>query len=131
MKIENKINFAKMKTAKNRQIARAWFEAFNQKNLQNLLNLYHNGAQHYSPKLKIANPETEGLIIGKEALKNWWQGAFTRLPSLNYQLVKLTADDEQVFMEYIRKVDGEKDLLVGEVLEIKDDLIVFSRVYHG
>jgi len=34
-------------------------------------------------------------------------------------------------MEYIRHVDGEEDLKVGEVLEIKNGLIVFSRVYHG
>jgi len=131
MKIENKINFTKMKTAKNRQIAHDWFAAFNSKNLQNLLNLYHDNAEHYSPKLKIANPKTQGLIKGKNALKDWWEGAFKRLPSLKYEPTKFTADDEQVFMEYIRKVDGELDLLVGEVLEIKDGLIVFSRVYHG
>jgi hypothetical protein len=34
-------------------------------------------------------------------------------------------------MEYMRQVEGEADLLVAEVLEIKDGKIVFSRVYHG
>jgi uncharacterized protein (UPF0218 family) len=34
-------------------------------------------------------------------------------------------------MEYMRQVEGEEDLLVAEVLEIKDGKIVFSRVYHG
>jgi hypothetical protein len=34
-------------------------------------------------------------------------------------------------MEYIRKVEGEEDILVAEVLEIKGEKIVFSRVYHG
>ena len=115
----------------NKQIALKWFEAFNQHNLENLLSLYDNDAQHYSPKLKIRKPETNGLIVGKNQLRNWWQDAFDRLPSLKYAVVKLTADDEQVFMEYIRQVDGEEDLKVGEVLEIKNGLIVFSRVYHG
>jgi hypothetical protein len=50
---------------------------------------------------------------------------------LKYEVKKLTADAEQVFMEYIRRVQGEDDLSVGEVLEIKNGLIVFSRVYHG
>jgi predicted SnoaL-like aldol condensation-catalyzing enzyme len=76
-------------------------------------------------------PETLGLIEGKTALRNWWQDAFDRLPSLKYEVVKLTADEEQVFMEYIRHVDGEEDLKVGEVLEIKNGLIIASRVYHG
>jgi hypothetical protein len=34
-------------------------------------------------------------------------------------------------MEYIRLVTGESDLLVAEVLEIKENKIIASRVYHG
>jgi hypothetical protein len=34
-------------------------------------------------------------------------------------------------MEYLRKVDGEEEMKIGEVLEIKNGKIVFSRVYHG
>ena len=115
----------------NKIIAINWFKAFNQHNLNDLLSLYSDDARHYSPKLKIRQPTTNGLIIGKKELQIWWQDAFERLPSLNYEVIKLTADDEQVFMEYIRHVNGEEDLKVGEVLEIKNGLIVFSRVYHG
>jgi ketosteroid isomerase-like protein len=115
----------------NKQIATKWFEAFNEHDLEKLLSLYNDNAQHYSPKLKIRMPETQGLIKGKQALREWWKDAFDRLPSLQYEVVKLTADDEQVFMEYIRHVNGEEDLSVGEVLQIENGLIVFSRVYHG
>jgi predicted SnoaL-like aldol condensation-catalyzing enzyme len=76
-------------------------------------------------------PETQGLIKGKQALREWWQDAFDRLPTLQYEVIKLTADEDQVFMEYIRRVDGEDDLSVGEVLQIENELIIFSRVYHG
>jgi hypothetical protein len=34
-------------------------------------------------------------------------------------------------MEYIRMVENEENMLVAEVLEIKEGRIVFSRVYHG
>lgn len=115
----------------NKQIALQWFEAFNEHNLEKLLSLYHNNAEHYSPKLKIRQPETKGLIKGKEALRAWWKDSFDRLPTLRYEVIKLTADEEQVFMEYIRHVQDEENLKVGEVLEIKNGLIVFSRVYHG
>ncbi len=93
--------------------------------------LYADDAQHYSPKLKARRPGTQGLIRGKTALRGWWQDAFDRLPTLCYEVVKLTADHEQVFMEYIRHVEGEADLHVGEVLEIGNGSIVASRVYHG
>jgi len=120
-----------MSAQNNKQIATKWFEAFNEHDLEKLLSLYNDNAQHYSPKLKIRIPETQGLIKGKQALREWWKDAFDRLPSLQYEVVKLTADDEQVFMEYIRHVNGEEDLSVGEVLQIENGLIVFSRVYHG
>lgn len=120
-----------MSAQNNKQIAIKWFQAFNEHHLENLLSLYDDNAQHFSPKLKIRKPETQGLIKGKSALREWWQDAFDRLPSLQYEVIKLTADEEQVFMEYIRHVEGEDDLSVGEVLQINNGLIVFSRVYHG
>ncbi len=120
-----------MNAEQNKQIAHKWFVAFNAHDLEKLLELYDENAQHYSPKLKIRLPETQGLIKGKEALRNWWKDAFDRLPSLSYEVIKLTVDTEQVFMEYTRRVDGEEDLSVGEVLQIENGLIVFSRVYHG
>ena len=93
--------------------------------------LYDENAEHYSPKLKARQPETKGLIKGKMALRAWWKDSFERLPDLHYEVKKLTADEEQVFMEYTRQTPGEEDLQVGEVLEIKNGKIVFSRVYHA
>jgi ketosteroid isomerase-like protein len=115
----------------NLEIANAWFEAFNQHHLEQLLSLYHDEAVHYSPKLKLRLPETHGLIAGKAALRNWWADAFLRLPSLKYEPTYFIENEHSVFMEYLRYVDGEEVLRVGEVLEIKDGLIVASRVYHG
>jgi ketosteroid isomerase-like protein len=112
-------------------IAHQWFAAFNQHDLEKLLALYADNAQHYSPKLKLRQPETNGLISGKDALRSWWRDSFERLPSLRYEPTKFIADDERVFMEYTRYVDGEDGMTVGEVLEIKDGLIVASRVYHS
>lgn len=115
----------------NEEIALKWFEAFNQHHLENLLSLYHENAQHYSPKLKVRNPETKGLITGKNALSTWWEDAFLRLPNLYYSVTNLTANNQSVFMEYIRQVPNEDDMLVAEVLEIENGKIIASRVYHG
>ncbi len=115
----------------NEGIAKKWFEAFNSHNLEDLLYLYDEAATHFSPKLKIRKPETNGLIKGKSELRIWWQDAFDRLPTLYYKVTSLTSNKNRVFMEYIRLVDGEEDMLVAEVLEIENGKIVFSRVYHG
>ena len=115
----------------NEAIAKKWFEAFNSHNLDDLLYFYDEAATHFSPKLKIRKPETNGLIKGKSELKNWWNDAFDRLPTLYYKVTSLTSNNNRVFMEYVRQVEGEEDMLVAEVLEIDAGKIVFSRVYHG
>jgi len=120
-----------MTPQENEAIALKWFEAFNTHDLEKLLSLYHDQAKHFSPKLKIRQPETKGLISGKQALRAWWHDAFNRLPSLKYQVTALTGNDKRVFMEYVRKVDGEEDMLVAEALEIENGRIISSRVYHG
>lgn len=114
-----------------KSIALKWFEAFNKHDIEMLLCLYDQNAAHYSPKLKIHQPHTNGYIKGKNELRNWWSDAFNRLPELHYDLIQLTAEGEQVFMEYIRKTPGEEDLRVGEVLVIKEGKIIASRVYHS
>lgn len=115
----------------NEEIATRWFEAFNQHDLEKLLSLYSNDAVHYSPKLKSRQPETKGFVKGKEALRAWWKDSFERLPQLKYTVQKLTANESRVFMEYLRQVNTEPDMIVGEVLEIQDGRIIASRVYHG
>jgi ketosteroid isomerase-like protein len=112
-------------------IAFKWFDAFNNHQLEQLLSLYDDDAEHYSPKLKIRKPESQGMIIGKQALREWWQDAFDRLPSLNYKVTSLTANGDRVFMEYVRSVDGEENMLVAEVLIVREGKIIASRVYHG
>jgi ketosteroid isomerase-like protein len=120
-----------MTPEKNLSIAHLWFAAFNAHDLDKLLSLYDDEAQHFSPKLKIRHPETNGLVTGKEALKTWWQEAFESLPTLQYKVTSLTSNSDNVFMEYIRSVENEVDLLVAEILVIKDGMIIASRVYHG
>lgn len=113
------------------KIAHTWFDAFNGHDIEMLLALYDEQAEHYSPKLKVHQPSSNGLIKGKPALRSWWSDAFARLPQLHYELLQLTAEGDQIFMEYIRQTPGEDDLRVGEVLIIRNNRIVASRVYHS
>jgi hypothetical protein len=64
--------------------------------------------QHIGPKLKLLKPETNGLINGKQSLRDGGR-IFDRLPSLNYKVTSVTANGDRVFMEYIRTTDNEGD----------------------
>lgn len=112
-------------------IARRWLDCFARYDLDGLLSLYDDAAVHTSPKIRARHPDTGGVLRGKAALRAWWADAFARIPELGYQLVALTAEGDQVFMEYVRHAPGEPDLPVAEVLVVSGGLIVASRVYHG
>lgn len=109
-------------------IAREWFEAFNTHDIERLLSLYDDNAQHYSPRLRERQPKTKGWISGKEALRAWWQDAFERLPSLRYKILSLIPNGSAVHMRYERFVDGEATSEVTEVLLIQNGKIIESRV---
>lgn len=115
----------------NKLIAEKWFEAFNRHQLEDLLSLYSEDAEHYSPKLKVRQPETNGLIKGKDQLRAWWSDSFENLPSLRYYPNFIIQEGNKIFMEYLRKVDGQEDLVVGELLMIESGKIVASKVYHS
>ncbi len=112
-------------------IARRWLACFASHDLDTLVSLYAEDARHTSPKLRALRPETGGYLVGRAALREWWADAFARLPGLRYAEETLTANHERIFMEYRRSVPGEPETQVAEVLEIRDGLIVASRVYHG
>lgn len=114
-----------------RQIAKTWLACFERRDLDGLLALYADDATHTSPKIRVRHPETGGLLRGKPAMRAWWQDSFDRLPSMSYVPTAITADSERVVFEYVRKVDGEPDMPVAEILEVRDGTIVASRVFHG
>ena len=115
----------------NLAIARRWLDCFARADIEGLLALYSEEAVHTSPKIRARHPESGGVLRGKAALRAWWADAFARLPGLRYEPIGFTADERRVFMESLRKLPGDADLPVAEVLEIDGGRIVASRVYHG
>jgi len=112
--------------------ARAWLDRFNARDLDGLLALYADDAVHVSPKLRDRQKETRGEIAGKAALRAWWQDAFVRLPLLRYEERRVVAEGDCVFLEYLRKVPGEADLVVAESYVVNAaGLIARSHVFHG
>lgn len=120
-----------MSAPDNLEIARRWLAAFNAHDVERLVALYADDARHTSPKIRALHPDTGGELVGKDALRAWWQDSIRRLPTLRYEAFAITADAERAVMEYWRHLDGETPMPVAETLEIKGNRIVRSRVYHG
>ena len=112
-------------------IARAWLDAFNAHDVDRLVSLYAADATHTSPKIRVLHPQTQGKLIGHEALRSWWREALERVPGLRYELVGLTAGARSVLIEYVRHARDLEPMLVAEVFDVGGGYIVASRVYHG
>ena len=120
-----------MSVQDNLAIGRAWMRAFNAHDIDALVALYADHATHTSPKVRTEHPDTGGLLRGKTALSKWWRESDSRLPDLRYEEKAMTANEERVFVEYIRHCPGEAQRPVAEVFDVRGGRIVASRVYHG
>lgn len=116
---------------KNLAIGREFLRAFNARELDALIALYAEDAVHVTPKARALHPETEGRVVGRDALRAWWKDSFDRYSDIAYDPLHVTADENCVWMEYRRRVPNEPELAVAEILQIREGLIFASRVYHG
>lgn len=115
----------------NAALARRWLDAFNRHDVAALVELYADDCTHTSPKIRALHPDTGGRLVGKPALRAWWEDANRRLPGLRYEATALTANDERVVLEYLRHAPGEAPMPVAEAFDVRDGRIVASRVFHG
>jgi ketosteroid isomerase-like protein len=115
----------------NESIALAWLDAFNAHAVERLVALYAEDCTHTSPKIRALHPTTGGKLVGRPALHAWWKDSNARLPGLRYEKTALTANDDQVFLEYLRHAPDGPPSPVAEVFDVRDGRIVASRVYHG
>jgi ketosteroid isomerase-like protein len=115
----------------NLAIGRAWLDAFNRHDVDGLVGLYADDATHTSPKIRTLHPETGGKLLGKEAMRRWWNESNARLLNLRYVETNLTADEHRVIIEYIRHAPNQEPMPVAEAFDVVQGKIVASRVYHG
>ncbi len=122
-----------MEATKLSAIARMWIDAMNAHDVEGVLKLYAEDADHISPRLRMLYRSTDEVIEGKDTLRKWFARSFDRFPTLKYELQTITAQaPDRVIIEYKRTAQGEKPTMVAEVFEVNEaGLILHSRVYLG
>jgi hypothetical protein len=114
-----------------KDIVDEWLGAFNRGDAESMVALYSEGAVHTSPKLRAAQPASEGRVVGKAAMRRWWQDAFDRSPGIRYEVVTTVSNDHVATIEYLRLEPGAPTLRVAEIFEIDKGKIVRSHVFQG
>ncbi|WP_066501338.1 nuclear transport factor 2 family protein [Bradyrhizobium macuxiense] len=114
------------------RIYRLWDEALGNKDLEAALALYAPDASIESPLVQHLMQTTEGIVRGKELLREFVTRVFRTNPPQRKRFKQgFFSDGRVITWEYPRESpDGDQMDLV-EVMDIRDGLIQRHRVYWG
>jgi hypothetical protein len=110
-------------------IAALWVHHFNAHDVNSLVHLYAENGRHTSPRIRELHPETDGDLVGRSALAQWWEASLQKTPQLHYETIAIVGDDARAYVEYIRHAAPEPDTVVVERFDVRDGQIVSSRVF--
>jgi len=110
----------------------AWDEALGAKDLDAAIALYAPGATLESPLVRHHLGVDEGIVRGRDALRDFVRVVFERQPPQRRRhRTGFFTDGRTLMWEYPRAAPGGEQMDFAEVMEIEDGLIVRHRVYWG
>lgn len=85
---------------RSRQFAESWIEAWNRHDLDAVLAHFSDGFEFSSPFIRQFAGEASSRLVGKEAVRAYWQTGLSRLPDLHFELVDVLAGIECLLILY-------------------------------
>ena len=104
--------------------ALAWTQAWNDHDVEAVLDHFHDDVVFTSPVAARVIPESGGVVRGKAALRDYWLTALRVLPDLHFEVVDVYRGESLLVINYRNERGG----LVNEVLMFDGDLV---REGHG
>lgn len=82
------------------RFAESWLRAWNAHDLEALLAHFHDEVEFSSPLIGQFADEPTGRLVGKGALRAYWQTALVRLPELYFEPVALLVGVDCLLITY-------------------------------
>jgi ketosteroid isomerase-like protein len=102
-----------------------WVTAWNDHDIEAVLDHFRDDVVFTSPVAARVVPESGGVVRGKAALRDYWTAALKTLPELHFEVVGVYRGESTLVINY-RNHRGQ---LVNEVLTFDRDGLV--REGHG
>jgi len=83
-----------------RQFASAWIQAWNTRNLDEVLAHYEDDFVFQSPLITVVTGAASGRLQGKSAVRAYWSKALAGLPDLHFELVDILLGDKCLTLYY-------------------------------
>jgi hypothetical protein len=104
--------------------AEDWVAAWNRHDVDAVLAHFHDDVVFTSPVAARVMPDSDGVVRGKAALREYWCAALTTMPDLRFEIVGIYQGESVLVINY----RNERGALVNEVLEFDGGLV---RRGHG
>ncbi len=108
------------------QFAAEWIEAWNSHDLDRILAHYSKNFRFSSPFIAQVFGEPSGVLIGIDAVREYWRKALARRSDLHFELVSLLVGVESIVIVYNRH-DGR---LGAEQFEFEESGKVIRSSAH-
>ena len=110
----------------------AWDKALANNDIESLLNLYADDAVIESPLIPHILEMNTGILKGKSALRSLIEKVAERKPLVRKHFKQnFFTDGKTLIFEYPRLTPDGEQMDFMEVMEIKNGLIQYHRVYWG
>ena len=112
--------------AKARGFAASWYAAWNAHDIDRIMSHYAAGIEHSSPFIKRYNGTDDTSLKGIEAVRDYFDRALKRNPTLRFDPLHLTIGLESVILVY-RRMTGD---LAAELFAFDDARKVVRSISH-
>jgi ketosteroid isomerase-like protein len=102
------------------QFADQWVAAWNAHDLDAVLSHFADDAVFTSPVAAAILPETNGVLRGKVAIREYWAVGLAKIPDLRFEVVDVYTGLDTVVINYRNHTGG----LVNEVLRLGENGLV-------
>ena len=114
------------------RIYQEWDEALSDNNIERLLSLYTVDCTLESPLIPYLLKTKQGICHGSKELRQLLELVALRKPEKRkYYRVKYFTDGKTLMFEYPRLTPNGEQMDFVEVMELKNGLIHYHRVYWG
>lgn len=111
--------------------AEDWAAAFNNRDVERILNLYDDDVLFISPR--AAAVVGESAVRGKQALRAYWNHALSYVDSLTFVIDRVLWDAtaQELVIVYLSDINGNKQQVSENLRFGPNGLIVQTEVFHG
>ena len=111
-------------------LVRDWLEGWNGRDLDRVMAHYADDAVFESPTVLLTNPDGDGALRGRAAIRRLYERALTTFPKLHFALEDTIERPSGVLVVYRKlNVFAERPGLTLESFETRSDLVVRNVVY--